>query len=94
MITDLAIDQALIELKRTEYHLLALRSERRKIKEAELSQMHAAPARSGEFTEAEIAKAISAPYVNPYRKLGKFHAAAKRASLDLTRKLADLRAGR
>ena len=76
MITDHAIDQALIELKRTEYHLLALRSERR-------------------MALAEGTVSCSAPGRGDWIYFrSKHHAAAKRASLDLTRKLADLRAGR
>ena len=64
MITDLAIDQALIELKRFEKALLELRAERKTI---------------GKFR-----------LYPPSTK----NAAAKRASMDLTRKLAALRAGR
>lgn len=76
MITDLAIDQALIELKRTEYHLLALRSERH-------------------MALAEGKVACSAPGRGDWTYFrSKHHAAAKRASMDLTRKLAALRAGR
>lgn len=71
MITDHAIDQALIELKRTEYQLLALRAERRATAKHEATQGK---------------RCWPAPSVK--------HAAAKRATLDLTRKLADLRAGR
>ncbi|QHJ82176.1 MAG: hypothetical protein [Bacteriophage sp.] len=70
MIKDQTIDQALIELKRTEYALLKLRAKRR---------MHDDTARfieTGQWTE--VAE----------------HSAVKRASLDLTGKLADLRAGR
>lgn len=76
MITDLTIDQALIELKRTEYHLMALRSERR-------------------MALAEGKVGCSTPGRGDWSYFrSKHHAAVKRASLDLTRKLADLRAGR
>lgn len=68
MIRDITIDQALIELKRTEKTLLALRKARRA----------AANVRGGWVYDDQIRE----------------HAAAKRASLDLTHKLADLRAGR
>lgn len=71
MITDHAIDQALIELMRTIKALEALRLKRKQNAEAAL-------ARGRAFYGVET----------------KEHAAAKRASLDLTRKLADLRAGR
>lgn len=64
MIKDQTIDQALIELKRTEKALLELRAARK-----------AGPSFGRWSLENE-------------------HSAAKRASMDLTRKLADLRAGR
>lgn len=94
MITDLTIDQALIELKRTEKALLALREGRKALKVEQLAQMYAAPKGNGDFSEADVAAAMAAPFVSPYRKLRRLTAAAKRASMDLTCKLADLRAGR
>lgn len=94
MIRDITIDQALIELKRTEKALLALREARKAVKVEQLAQMYAAPAGNGEFSEQDVQAAMSAPFVSPYRKLRAINASAKRASLDLTRKLADLRAGR
>lgn len=69
MITDLAIDQALIELKRTEKALMELRKTRR------LNS-------TDRFIET-----------NCWTEKAQ-HAAAKRASMDLTRKLAALRGGR
>ena len=71
MITDLTLDQALIEIKRTEYALLKLRADRRKAGNA-----------NGHPDNWHHVDQV------------KSHAAAKRASMDLTRKLADLRAGR
>ena len=94
MIRDITIDQALIELKRAEKALLALREARKAVKVEQLAQMSSAPATNGDFSEQDIRAAMSAPFVSPYRKLRAINAAAKRASLDLTRKLADLRAGR
>lgn len=93
MITDLAIDQALIELKRTEYHLLALRSARRMVDRrctahACLGRWVTVPAAHG--WECTLCNARMSALHRPIKE----HAAAKRASLDLTRKLADLRAGR
>lgn len=76
MITDKTIDQCLIELKRMEYQLMALRSERR------------AALAAGEV-------ACSAPGSGEWGYFrSPLHAAAKRASMDLTRKLAALRTGR
>lgn len=94
MITDLAIDQALIELKRTEKALTELRTARKEIKVQQLAAMYAVSNHAGEFSEQDVAAAMAAPYVSPYRKLRPLNAAAKRASMDLTRKLAALRAGR
>lgn len=94
MIRDITIDQALIELKRTEKALLALRQARKDLVAESLAEMYSAPAGNGEFSEQDIQAAMSAAFVSPYRKLRPLNAAAKRASLDLTRKLADLRAGR
>lgn len=76
MITDLAIDQALIELKRTEKALLALRAARR------------GALKAGEVGCTPVQGTWD--YYSQHTE----HATAKRASMDLTRKLADLRAGR
>lgn len=94
MITDLAIDQALIELKRTEKALMELRTARKDIKVEQLAEMYAVHNHAGGFSEHDVAAAMAAPFVWPYRKLRPLNAAAKRASMDLTRKLAALRAGR
>lgn len=69
MILDITIDQALIELKRTEKALLALRRARKLSETDRVIE-------NGQWSCVPL------------------HSAAKRASLDLTRKLADLRAGR
>lgn len=92
MITDKTLDEALVELLRCKRALEALRSERKR-------QERYCPSRSCEdkfvkrpnSTEfcptctCRMATSISGPLR---------HAAALRASMDLTRKLADLRAGR
>lgn len=72
MIQDKTIDEALIELLRTQKALEALRKARKSVKhDADEHQIN-----TGRWSCRNE------------------HAAAKRASLDLTRKLADLRAGR
>lgn len=76
MITDKAIDEALIEIMRTKKALEALRKAR---KAAE---------------REEGVKRVANNHWTLDRHCLRAHAAAKRASLDLTRKLADLRAGR
>lgn len=92
MITDKTLDEALVELLRTKKALEALRMQRK-------AEQRYCPARDceeqfikkpndTEFCPActgRMATSVSGPAV---------HAAAKRASMDLTRKLADLRAGR
>lgn len=76
MITDKAIDEALIEIMRTKKALEALRAKRKTVS-------HDINGRTYENYEwLQV------------RECMKEHAAAKRASLDLTRKLADLRTGR
>lgn len=66
MITDHAIDEALIEIMRTKKALEALRNARK------------------------IPGVATWTYYDQYKE----HAAAKRASMDLTRSLAKLRAGK
>lgn len=92
MITDLAIDQALIELKRTEKALLDLRAQRRS--EQRYCPIRVCPDHLKKMPnetdfcpncQGRMATSVSGPAL---------HAAAKRASMDLTRKLAALRAGR
>lgn len=94
MIQDKTIDEALIEIMRTKKALEALRRARKKLMRQQKAELYAVAPRDGAFAPEEVAQAMSAPYRNSYYRLQKEHAAAKRASLDLTRKLADLRAGR
>lgn len=68
MITDHAIDEALIEIMRTKRALESLRAMRKAQTEGKLE--------------------------NGKKSLTIWHAAAKRASMDLTRSLAKLRAGK
>jgi len=93
MILDITIDQALIELKRTEKALLALRNarklgDRRCINTGCTAAWKPQPFGIGD--ECVHCDGKMALCMNPIVE----HATAKRASLDLTRKLADLRAGR
>ena len=94
MITDKTLDEALVELLRTKRALEALRKARKKIKREQMAEMYKAAPGDGTFTDADIQAVMSAPFQSPYRRLSPQHAAAKRATLDLTRKLAQLRAGR
>lgn len=94
MIQDKTIDEALIELMRTKKALEALRKARKEALGQKKADIYSVTPRDGDFAPEEVAKAMAAPYRSPYCRLQKEHAAAKRASLDLTRKLADLRAGR
>lgn len=94
MITDKTLDEALVELLRCKKALEALRKARKKITREQMAQMYVAPPSDGTYTEEDVRAVLSAPFISPYRRLAPQHAAAKRASLDLTRKLADLRAGR
>lgn len=92
MIKDQTIDEALIEIMRTKKALEALRKERKgKTKRCwrsacELYQQ-VQPLERHKCPECGETLYEHGSEVAP-------HAAAKRASLDLTRKLADLRAGR
>lgn len=94
MITDRTLDETLFELLRCQRALEALRVKRKEIKAEQFGEMYLAPKTNGEYLEADVAAALSAPFVSPCRKLRTLNAAAKRASMDLTRKLASLRAGR
>lgn len=92
MIKDKTIDQALIELKRTEKALMELRAERK-------AEKKYCPLRTCTYSFEKLLTTetackgcgtrLAVSVSGPMR-----HAAVKRASLDLTRKLADLRAGR
>lgn len=94
MITDKTLDEALVELLRCKKALEVLRKARKKIIREQMAEMYKAPPGDGTYAEEDVRAALSEPFVSPYRRLAPQHAAAKRASLDLTRKLADLRAGR
>ena len=92
MITDKTLDEALFELLRTKKALEALRAERK-------SELRYCPLRvcpqhlkkmPNETDFCPDCQSRMATSVSGYSR----HAAAKRATLDLTRKLADLRAGR
>lgn len=92
MITDKTLDEALIELLRTKRALEALRAERK-------AELRYCPAWDCEdhlkkmSNETDICPACSCRMATSTSGHTR-HAAAKRASLDLTRKLADLRAAR
>ena len=92
MIEDQTIDEALIEIMRTKKALEALRKERKAAlrycpRSACALYWQKFEAARETCSECGTHLVISTP--GPV-----LHAAAKRASLDLTRKLADLRAGR
>lgn len=94
MITDKTLDEALVELLRTKRALEALRAARKQVLTEQLADMYKAKPGDGNYTEHDIQTVMSSPFRSPYRKLAPLNAAAKRATLDLTRKLADLRAGK
>lgn len=94
MITDKTLDETLVELLRCKKALEALRKARKNITRQQMAEMYKELPGDGTYTEEDVRAALSAPFVSPYRRLAPQHAAAKRASLDMTRKLADLRAGR
>lgn len=92
MITDKTLDEALVELLRTKRALEALRAERK-------AELRYCPAwdcedhREKMPNETDICPSCSCRMATSTSGPAR-HAAAKRATLDLTRKLADLRAGR
>ncbi len=90
---DHTIDEALVELARTMKALKALRAERKARKAEDLATMYVAPKGNRDITPEQVQVALNAPYRGWHRRSA-LGAAARRASLDLTRKLADLRAGR
>lgn len=94
MIQDHTIDQALVELARTMKALKALRAARKKLMKEQLGQMYAAKPGDGSYSEADLQAVFSSPFRSPYLQLSLLNGATKRASMDLTRKLADLRQGR
>jgi hypothetical protein len=79
MIKDQTIDEALIEIMRTKKALGALRKARKA---------------ATETVRTESSTSITSRDYVHHSECIKEHSAVKRASLDLTRKLADLRAGK
>ncbi len=93
MIKDNTLDEAMVEAARFLKAAKALRAARKAARAEDLSNMYkVAPPTSG-CTPEDVKAAMEAPFRWP-RACPVEHAACKRASLDLTRKLADLRAGR
>lgn len=95
MIQDHTIDQTLIELARTMKALKALRAARKGVAKKGWCPIDGCkhflrdtPIDDGHCHECGEALIISSGIESPW------HAAATRASMDLTRKLADLRQGR
>lgn len=94
MITDKTLDEALVELMRTKRALEALRAARKQVLREQLADMYKAKPGDGNYSEADIQTVRSCSFRSPYRRLSPLHAAAKRSTLDLTRKLAQLRASK
>lgn len=93
MISDKTLDEALVELLRTKKALEALRKARkngnRRCPSGPCSESWVpVPSHAGDY--CQHCEALLTLCVNPVVE----HSAAKRASLDLTRKLAELRAGK
>ena len=93
MIEDKTLDEALLEVMRTKKALEALRTERkaclRYCPKAACEQFWKKHHVTDGFVCSSCLTPLATSTVGP-----KVHAAAKRATMDLTRKLADLRAGR
>lgn len=93
MIKDHTIDQCLVELARTMAALKALREERKTTRLYGLSTCN--QCFSVVHTDDQPCKRCGSSDVHRVKEdRSRQHAAALRASLDLTRKLADLRQGR
>lgn len=93
MINDKTLDEALLEIMRCKKALEALRAERKTGDRRCPNNTCTAAWRPQPFANGERCVHCDTKMtlcMNPVKE----HAAAKRASLDLTRKLADLRAGR
>ncbi len=86
MITDKTLDEALVEVMRTKRALEALRDARKSPGQPFIETY--GPNKGKPFRKS------NGDPVLVYPSLGPMHAAAKRATLDLTRKLAQLRAGK
>lgn len=96
MIKDHTIDQCLVELARTMAALKALRTQRKACKPDPLCKACARDARAAK-EKGRVAFFPASDCTcreTPNAPQGRQHATALRASLDLTRKLADLRQGR
>lgn len=91
MIKDQTLDEAIVEAMRFVKAAKALRQRR---KSRRLGESYSAPRSNGDFSPEQVQAAMAAPYKAYVPSTPVEHAACKRASLDLTRKLADLRAGR
>lgn len=98
MIKDHTIDQCLIELARTMAALKALRAARKAepvCRQVTCESCYALrPLVEGELTKCPKCGSMCAARYYDRPESSRQHAAALRASLDLTRKLADLRQGR
>lgn len=92
MIKDQTLDEALLEIMRTKKALEALRKAR-KAKTTHCWNSSCEAFHKDQPLEVQLCPACG-QVVYEDGSEGTQHAAAKRASLDLTRKLADLRAGR
>lgn len=92
MITDKTLDEALVELLRTKRALEALRT-KRKAAHKECWIPTCSNSRRPTGLDFEVCPTCGGRLFL-YAEDRQEHAAAKRATLDLTRKLADLRAGR
>lgn len=93
MIQDQTIDEALIEIMRTKKALESLRKHRKTCDRRCPNNSCAVAWRPVHYTVGDTCEHCETKLtlcMNPVVE----HAAAKRASLDLTRKLADLRVGR
>lgn len=93
MITDKTLDEALVELLRCKRTLEALRTHRKTADRRCPNNICIAARKPVGFAMGDECAQCDTPMtlcMNPVQE----HAAAKRASLDLTRKLAALRAGR
>ena len=93
MITDKTLDEALVELMRCKKALEALRAKRKTYDGVKVCADFSC-SRACKADDLKCPACGSSAFYSTTRDDVREHAAAKRASLDLTRKLADLRAGR
>lgn len=92
-IQDQTIDQALVELMRTQRALESLRLKRRKASKQCMNKMCNAAFVPVSHTEKDRCVRCDCP-MSRIDQEAREHAHAKRASLDLSHKLSDLRQGR